>query len=209
MIKVLLVDDHQMFLDGVQSFLEKEENIVVTGKVLNGKECLDFLDKSPVDVVLMDIEMPQLNGIETTMRINQKYPKTKVLILSMYKKKSFVIKLLEAGASGFVLKNKSKEELLFAIYNVYQDRPHFGLEILRTASSKQVTPSSQVKLTDREIEILKLVAEGYTTKEISSKLSISSLTVNTHRRNLLNKLELRNVQGLVHYAIKEGIIKIE
>lgn len=214
MIKILLVDDHKMFIDGLRAFLEKDEKIDIVGEALSGEATMVFLEKNPVDVVVLDIEMKGINGVETTALIKKKFPKTRVLILSMHKKKRFIVGLFKAGASGYVLKNKSKEELLGAIYNVYEGRPHFGLEVLKVASSidepqSQYDYEPEVKLTERETEVLILVAKGFTTQAISDQLFISKLTVNTHRRNLLQKLDLPNAQHLVIYAIKNGLISID
>lgn len=208
MIDVLLVDDHLMFLDGVKAFLDLDEDIRVVSMCLDGIECLEFLQSNKVDVVVLDITMEKMDGIETTRLINQKYPDVQVLILSMFKRKSFVVKLLQAGAAGYVLKDKSKDELVGAIHNVYNGIPHYGLEVLRIASEiNRLEPS--VQLTPRELEIVCLVAQGKTTKEISEYLNISILTVNTHRRNVLHKLELRNATELTHYAIREGLISLD
>jgi len=211
MIKILLADDQLMFLDGMIAFLENEKDIQIVGTASNGDEVLDFLERnSDVDVVVLDVEMPKKDGVETA-RIIKKNPllkRVKVLILSMYNRKDFISKLMEVGADGYILKNKSKEELVQAIHNVHNEQPHFGLEVLRKATSTASNLEKNVELTDREREVLCLIAEGKTTKEIAVELYISEPTVNTHRRNLLRKLEFPNDKYLVRYAIKQGLVKL-
>ena len=158
-------------------------------------------------MVVLDIRMPELNGIETTKIIKKEYPNTKVLILTMYNQKDFIMQLMRVGASGYILKNKSSEELLMAIHNIHKGHSHYGLEILNTATSISNT-TEEVNLTKREEEVLILIAEGQTTKEISAKLNIAEPTVNTHRRNLLQKLEVPNDKYLVRYAIKHGLVSL-
>lgn len=209
MINVLLADDHHMFIDGMKAMLEKEKDIKVVGDASNGDEVLSFLEKNLVDVVVLDIEMPETNGIETAKIIRKEYPKVKVLILSMYNKKTFILELMKAGAAGYILKDKSKEELIGAIYNVYKGQPHFGLEILSQITLPEPSETNaEVQLSEREIEVLCLIAEGMTTKEVSKKLFISEATVNTHRRNLLQKIEVPNDKFLVRYAIKHKLVDL-
>ena len=211
MIKVLLADDQQMFLDGMKAFLEQEPEIEIIGMANNGDQVLEILEVRPdIDVVVLDVEMPQKDGIETTHLIKQdrRLEKVKILILTMYNRKDFIVKLMEAGANGYILKNKSKEELVHAIYNIYEGRPHFGLEVLNSATSISSKLEKNIELTDRELETLCLIAEGKTTREISSLLFISEPTVNTHRRNLLRKLDFTNDKYLVRYAIKHGYVKL-
>ncbi len=211
MIKVLLADDQKMFMDGMRSFLEKESDIEIVGEAINGDEVINFLNKqSDVDVVILDVEMPIKDGIETTKIIKKdiRFKKMKILILTMYNEKNFIVKLLEAGADGYILKNKSKEELVQAIHNVNRGQPHFGLEVLNQARSTSSNLEKKIELTEREVEVLCLIAEGKTTREIAALLYISEPTVNTHRRNLLRKLEFPNDKYLVRYAIKQGFVKL-
>lgn len=208
MIKVLLADDHRLFIDGMKAMLQQEKDIEIVGQASNGDEVLAFLETNPVDVVVLDIEMPKTDGIEATQIIRKEYPKTKVLILSMYNKKSFIIKLMQAGASGYILKDKSKGELIGAIHNVYKGLPHFSLEVLSQITRQDLEPSHEVQLSERELQVLCLIAEGLTSKEISGELHIAEATVNTHRRSLLNKLEVPNEKHLVRYAIKQGLVEL-
>lgn len=211
MIKVLLADDQQMFLDGMAAFLEKENKIKVTGTAINGEEVLSFLKEHPeTDVIVMDVEMPEKDGIETTRLIKKdtRLQDVKILILSMYNRKDFILKLMEVNANGYILKNKSKEQLISAIYNVYEGRPHFGLEVMDKVVSTNSKLDENIQLTEREIDVLRLIAEGMTTREISKKLFVSEPTVNTHRRNLLRKLDFPNDKHLVRYAIKKGLVEL-
>ncbi|MCO6493677.1 MAG: response regulator transcription factor [Phaeodactylibacter sp.] len=208
MIKVLLADDHQIIIDGMKAILQQEKDIEIVGEASNGAEVLAFLEKNLVDVVVLDIEMPETGGIEATRIIRKEYPQVKVLILSMYNRKGFILKLMEAGASGYILKEKSKEELIGAIHNVYRRQPHFSLEVLNKITDPTPVPHNEVELSERELQVLCLIAEGLTTNEISERLNITENTVKTHRRNLLEKLEVPNDKHLVRYAIKHGLVEL-
>jgi len=209
MIKLLLADDHQMFIDGMRSFLEKYKDIEIVAEANNGNQVLKILETEAIDIVVLDITMPELDGIETTKIIRQKYQNTKVLILSMYDNKDFIIKLIRNGAAGYILKNKTKEELYTAIQNVAAGRTHYGLEIMTHAIAvSQHEEEEEVQLTEREIEVMVKVAEGLSSKDAAEKLHISETTVNTHRRNIMSKLSLNNATQLVRYAIKNGYVKL-
>lgn len=210
MIKILLADDHQMFLDGMRMFLETHEGIQIAGEALNGNQVIEFLENNePVDIVVLDITMPELDGLETTKHIRKNYPNTKVLILTMYDNKEFIIKLIRYGASGYILKNKTKEELLMAIHNVAAGRTHYGLEVMAHAVEvSSYAEEEEIQLTEREIEVLQQIAEGNSSKQAASFLGISETTVNTHRRNIMAKLELPSATHLVRYAIKHGYVKL-
>ncbi|MEM8908311.1 MAG: response regulator transcription factor [Bacteroidota bacterium] len=212
MIRVLLVDDQQMFLDGMKAFLELEKDIEIVATANNGDEALTALQQHPdIDVIVLDVEMPPgKDGIETTRIIKRTsdFRDIKVLILTMYNRKNFIVRLMEVGANGYILKNKSKEQLVQAIHRVHSGQPYFGLEILETATSANSMLEQEVQLTDREIDVLRLIAEGMTTREIAKTLGISEPTVNGHRRNLLRKLDFSNDKHLVRYAIKKGIVEL-
>ncbi len=208
-IKVLLADDHQMFIDGMKVFLEKYDHIEVVAEANNGNQVLDILENQPIDIIVLDIDMPELDGIQVTKQTTIKYPKTKVLILSMFDKKEFIIKLMQYGASGYILKNKSKEELLAAINSIAAGGTHYGLEIMKYAVSvSRIDKDEEVQLTEREIEVMQKIAEGHSSKEAAGILNISETTINTHRRNIMAKLELPSAVHLVRYAIKHGYVKL-
>lgn len=208
-IKVLIADDHQMVIDGLMSLLECESHIEVVGQALNGKAVLEILEKQEVDIAILDIEMPELTGVEATKIIKEKYPNVKVLILSMYNTEKFVQNLIEIGADGYILKNKGKEELVKALHYIMEGDEYFGREVEKTyrkAKKKKSVENEHVRLTKREKEVLKLIAIGDTTPIISNKLFIAASTVETHRRNLIEKTGVRNSKGLVKYAIDNNYI---
>ncbi|MBU3927126.1 MAG: response regulator transcription factor [Bacteroidetes bacterium] len=211
-IKVLLVDDHQIIIDGLQSLIENAEGIRVISQANNGREALEILKILDVDVVLMDIDMPVMNGLDAAKIIHENYEATKVIILSMHGEKALVKELLKMGVDGYLLKNASKDELLNAIKIVAAGDRYFSSDVTvsllnnEPANSKTLTKSG-LKLTVREIEILKLIAEGFTNKEIGEQLFISHRTVDTHRTNLMKKLNINNVAGLISFAIKNDIIQ--
>lgn len=211
MIKVLIADDQQLFLDGMKVLLNQEKDIEIVGTALNGDEVMAILKKHPeTNVVVLDVEMPEKDGIETTREIKNDaiFRNVKILALTMYNRKDFIVKLMQIGVNGYILKNKSKLELVQAIHNVYNGKPHFGLEVLDMATSLNTKLEKKVELTEREEEVLCLIAEAKTTRQIAEKLHISEPTVNTHRRNLLRKLEFSNDKHLVRYAIKHDLIKL-
>ncbi len=209
MINLLIADDHQVVIDGLRSLLSLEADFNVVGEALNGKMVLEGLKDQKVDVVLLDINMPVMDGIETAKLMREHYPDVKILILTMYNKPEFIRNILEAGASGYVLKNAGKEELIDAIRKVEKGEDYFSLSVTKTMmeSFKSGSDSNKVELTKRERGVLTLIAEGDKTSEIAEKLLISTHTVDTHRYNLLSKLNIKNTAGLVRYAIKNGFTK--
>ena len=210
MINVFLVDDHQLFLDGLRAILDTDTNINIVGEAANGDVLLAKLEDltEKVDVIILDVEMPDLNGIKAAKIIIKKHPNIKILVVSMYKKKNYIINLMNIGASGYVLKNKSKENLINAIHQVYAGHPYFELEVLVEASARQNKETPSEPLTKREVEVLCKIGEGYTTREIAEQLNIGKTTVDTYRRNLLLKLNVPNDKHLVRYAIKMGYIEL-
>lgn len=210
MIRIILADDHKLFIDGVYSILSLESDIDITGVAHNGEQVLDLLKKnSAVDIIVLDVEMPGVDGIEVTREVRREYPNIKILITSMYNKTSFILELMKLGVSGYILKDKSKDELLSAIHNVYRNQPHFSLEVLSIFSHSRNNPlSEKVQLTEREEEVLVLVAEGLKTKDIAKKLFISTETVSVHRKNLKRKTGLENASQIIRYAIRHGYIDV-
>ena len=205
-IKVLLVDDHQIIIDGLKSLLKNSDEIIVVAEANNGREALRILDILEIDVVLMDIDMPVLNGIDTLKEIGKQSFGVKVIILSMHNEAGMIKSLMSIGANGYLLKSCAQEELIGAIRKVASGQSYFSTEVtlslLNTAQSNQPIEL----LTERETEIIKLIAEGYSNKEIGSKLFISHRTVDTHRTNLMKKLDVGNIAGLISYAIRNGIV---
>jgi DNA-binding NarL/FixJ family response regulator len=216
-ITVLLVDDHKIIRDGIKSLLEGVENIKIIGEASNGVEAIEFFKKQPADMVIMDIRMPEMSGIETTQYLTQTYPNVKVLALTMHDEEAFIYKMLNAGASGYLLKNVGKEEFVTAIQKVYKGDNYFSLDLATkmitnmvltksSDTSSEVIENEELQLTKREIEVIKLIAEGLTSQEIADKLFISPRTVDTHRRNLLQKLNVKNTAELIKFAIKHHIV---
>lgn len=209
-IRIVIVDDHQMFIDGLKGILEPEPNISIMGTAHNGIELLKLLENTATDIILLDVNMPEMNGIEATKEIVKLYPSIKIIMLTMFDTSDYIQKVLKAGAHGYILKNTGKAELLEAIKTVNSGQSFFSNEVTKTIMAglqnkpKQVNNTMEVELTDREIDVLKLIAQELTTNEIGEKLFISKHTVETHRKNLISKLNVRNVVGLVKYAVEKG-----
>jgi two-component system, NarL family, response regulator NreC len=216
-IKVFLVDDHQLVRDGIKALLSGITDITITGEASSGNELLEKIEGSMPDVLLMDISLPDISGIELTRQFSTKYPKARVLILSMYTNEDFIFNALKAGARGYLPKNTSRQELLDAIYAVNSGQEYFGASISKIIlksyvrhASERSTPVQDLHdlLSAREIEILKLYAEGCNNKEISAKLDISIRTVESHKNHIVKKLGLKSTVDMVKFAIKNNIIKI-
>lgn len=212
-IKLLIADDHQIIIDGIQSLLADEPAFQVIGTAGNGREAIDFLKLLQPNIILMDIDMPVLNGIEATKIIKADFSDVKVIILSMHNESGLIKTLLQAGADGYVLKNADKAELVEAIIMVQGGKSYFSADVTRSLANGDDKRASGFQkdnrvsdLTSREIEILKLIAEGYSNKEIGDKLFISHRTVDTHRTNLMKKLDVNNVAGIIRFAISNGFI---
>ncbi len=212
MINVLIADDHEVFRDGIISILENVDDISIVAEAKDGRETMEKLKEVKPDVILMDIAMGGANGIETTQLVKQAYPDIKVLVLSMHSESGYVVKMLEAGASGYLLKDAGQEEMIRAIRTVYEGNTYYSQQVSSiivaqlTNSGKAQKERAGVPLTQREVEVLKLITEEYSNPEIAEKLFISVRTVDTHRRNLLEKLRVKNTAGLVKYAIKQGLL---
>ena len=212
-IKILIADDHPLFLDGLKTLIRKVPEFVIVAVASNGAAVLELLKKMEVDVVLLDIEMPVMNGIEAAQKITEEFPALKILALTTHSEKGMVMGMLNAGASGYVLKNAGKNELVEAITKVASGKRYFSPDATLALSEKESTAVKAgstgldaIEITAREREILKLIAEGLSSREIGKKLFISPRTVDTHRTNLMLKLEVKNISGLVYYAMKHGFI---
>jgi DNA-binding NarL/FixJ family response regulator len=215
-LKILLVDDHPMIRMGIKTLLEGEKGISSIEEAADGDECLNMLTLKKYDVIIMDIKMPKKTGIETTKEIIKKYPDAKVLALSMHDEQDYIVKMLQAGAKGYLLKNSTKEELVKAVENVSNGENYFSNEVSSIMLSKYIYKEfpadkkeykSDIKLTKRETEIIRMISEELTNAEIADKLGISVRTVDTHRRNLLQKLDVKNTAGLVRFALQNGILE--
>lgn len=208
-ISVFIVDDHQVVLDGLSSMLNSSEEINLLGQAMNGVDALEFLGENKVDVAIIDINLPGMDGVELCKIIRKEYPDYKVLALTTYNEISFITRIMKCGASGYLLKNTSGEELIEAIKKAYAGEQYLSKEVqgkLISSSFGQKGESFIPKLTRREKEVLNLIIDEMTTKEIAEKLFISAATVETHRLHLLNKLGARNTAGLVKVAIQKGLV---
>lgn len=211
--RVLLVDDHAIVRAGLRLLLERESGISVAGEAADGRQAIDWLDRDQADVVVMDLAMPGLNGMEATTQITKKHPRIAVVMLSMHRDESYVLRCLRAGARGYVLKESAENELIAAIRDVTANKAFFSPKVaaaLRTEHISRLRQEGGVDsfdlLTPREREILQMVAEGNANKEIAARLFISPLTVETHRKKILEKLGLHGTADLILYAIRKGII---
>ena len=210
-IKVLVTDDHQIIVDGLKSLLNNSADFKVIGEANNGREALKIIENVEVDVVLMDIDMPVMNGIETLKEIRRRRLEVKVIILSMHHEAGMIKSLIDLGAMGYLLKSSPQEELAAAIRKVAAGQQYFStqvtLSLLNKPQNSHNSESGSARLlTERETEIIKLIAEGFSNKEIGAKLFISHRTVDTHRTNLMKKIQVENIAGLISYAIKSGIV---
>jgi two-component system response regulator NreC len=215
-IRVLIADDHKIMLAGLRSILEKQTDFEVVGEADNGRKAVQMAQEKKPDVVVMDVSMPDLNGIEATKQIIESLPETRVIALSMHSDKRFVMGMLRAGASGYLLKDCASQELANAIVQVARGKKYLSPEItgvvindfLLGGSSEEVAIAAS-QLSPREREVLQLIAEGWSTKQIASHLYVSIKTIETHRRQIMKKLDLHSIADLTKYAIREGLTSIE
>jgi len=207
-IKILITDDHQIIVDGLRSLVNGMDGCEVVGVANNGREAVDILKILSVDIILMDIDMPVLDGLEATREIKAKYKGVKVIILSMHSQQGMIKNLIDIGVDGYLLKDSSKKELDNAIKQVSTGGQYFSSGVTHSlmAKNEKSEIGGGVELTKREVEILQFIADGLTNREIGEKLFISHRTVDTHRTNLMKKLEVKNIAGLISYAIKNDII---
>ncbi|MFO7445617.1 MAG: response regulator transcription factor [Ignavibacteriaceae bacterium] len=220
-IKVLLADDHALVRAGIRALLQNMHNVEVVAEAHNGRDALKLIEEFKPDVVLLDIAMPELNGLEVAARVSKEMPEVKVAILSMHADEEYVLQALRAGASGYLLKDSAPTELELAITAVSRGETYLSPAISKRVvndylrrvsdapSDSKTEMSAYVQLTPRQREILQLIVEGNSTKEIAYKLNLSVKTVETHRMQLMERLGIKDVTGLVRYAIRAGIITSE
>jgi DNA-binding NarL/FixJ family response regulator len=214
-IRVVIADDHTILREGVHSLLSLESDISVVGEARDGVEAIELVGTAEVDVVIMDMVMPRMNGLEATREIKRRWPNVKVLVLSMYDDDEYVQQVIQAGASGYVLKRVATEDLVRAIREV-----HSGASFLYPPIAAKLIddylrlvrgdapPDPGDVLTPREREVLTMIAEGNTNQEIATALGLSKKTVESHRSNIMRKLDLRDVTDLVKYAIRNGVVPL-
>lgn len=207
MIRVFIVDDHPVVIEGIHSLLQNEKGIEWAGQAMNAQSCLGFFVSNTADVVLMDISMPGMEGVELCAVMKEKYPGVMVLGLSSFNQGLYIKKMMENGASGYILKNSSKEELIEAIHAVHGGSIFFSGETGEALQAYQKSSKIELPvLSSREKEILGLIAEGYTNPQIAEKIFLSQFTVDSHRKNLLAKLNVKNTASLIRLAIEQKLI---
>lgn len=210
-IKILLVDDHKMVRDGLKLIINKEPNIEVVSEASNGAEAIQYLEanSNKVNLILMDITMPELNGIEATEIITKLYSNLKILAITMHSEETYILKMIKAGAKGYVLKDASKEILINAINTVAKDQKFYSNDVsvkLINSLIYDKKPKNDHDLSNRELEVLKLVAKGKTNNEIAEMLNLSRRTIETHRLHILKKFKVSNTAELIVNAVKKEII---
>lgn len=211
-IKVLIVDDHALLREGIRSLLASHDDIEVVGEAANGSEAIEKVREVDPDVILMDIAMPIMDGLEATRRIRKQNPNIKIIILTQYDRKDYVLSSIKSGASGFIPKNVIISELVSAIRTTHSGDAFLHPSVAKMVIEdylRQVEPSPYDRLTDREREVLKLVAEGLTNQAIADLLSVSVKTVLGHRTSLMEKLGIHNRTELIKYAIRKGLIIVD
>lgn len=212
-VNIFLVEDHDIVRQGIKALLEDEGKVRIIGEAGNGAKAIEQLKDLQPDVVLMDMNMPVMNGLECTRFLRKQYPGIRILILSMHDHESYLIDMLDAGAQGYILKNASKDELLFAIKKVANDGMYMGPEFTMSMLAKYKSEGGfgfkkqdhAINLSDRENEVLKYISEGFTNTEMANKLFISVRTVETHRKKLLEKTGTTNVATLIKFAVENRL----
>jgi two-component system response regulator NreC len=212
-ISVLICDDHELFREGVKAILETEAGLTVVGEARNGRDAVAQAARAHPDVVLMDMEMPELNGLEATRRIHQADAKTKIILLTMYAEDDLVAACMEAGAAGYVLKDVPATQLVYAIKAVAKGGRYLSPGAMGGIVDRYLRGGKRVEtrydlLTDREREVLKLLADGLSVKDIGTRLSLSVKTVDVHKTNLMRKLGIHDRAGLIRYAIQHRLIRL-
>ncbi|MEI6575608.1 MAG: response regulator transcription factor [Bacteroidota bacterium] len=212
-LKIIIVDDHQLVRDGIKSLLDGEDRIIVIGEAGEAHELNSLIVNKLPDIILMDISLPGQSGIEITAFLTEHFPSVRVIILSMYNQEEFVLNALKAGARGYIPKNTTRKEMMEAIHAVSKGEEYLGEQVSRTLlksliRKKNQEPKDKPDITAREIEILKLLAQGLQNQEIADKLFISVRTVESHKNHIMQKLEIKNNIELVKYLAREGFLEI-
>ena len=209
-MRIILVDDHHLFGQSLYSLLIQMPDVQHITVFKRGQEVLDFLETHEVDVVLSDLQMPEMNGIELTTQIHQRFPEVRVLILTIDDEPYKIREAVSAGASGYLLKDTDRAELEEAIQKLYQKLPYYSEKVLKIITSnyddKKLINSELAQISTREIEVLKLIAMEYSTNEIADKLFVSVNTIESHRKSLMKKLDVKNVVGLIKFAMRHKLV---
>jgi len=216
-IRILLADDHSIVRGGLRSLFKATKEFAVVGEATTGDEAVRLVGRLKPDIAILDISMPKLNGIEATKLITERHPDVKILILTIHENEEYIYEMIRAGANGYVLKDAEKQEIFTAVRTVASSEPFFSPGIskliierfVKKAKEPYVQPGGgHRKLTRREEEVLRLIAQGLTGREIAEKLYLSTSTVNTHRANLMQKLDIHDTAGLVRFAIQQGMVEL-
>lgn len=206
-VRVFIVDDHPMVLAGLHSLLGGLENIEVIGSVSNAFDAIPFIQKNRPDVVLLDINLPEISGIDLCKKIHQQFPSIRILGMSTFSERSYISRMIENGASGYLIKSASAEEIAEAIHTIGDGKIYLSVAMEHLGKPLSVLPSESLPaLTKREKEVLQLISEGLTNNQVAEKLFISPLTVDSHRKNLLTKLNVNNTASLITLAVKHGLL---
>lgn len=211
-IEIIITDDHKIVRDGIRSLIETEPGFHIVGEASNGQETLQQVSEKNPGFIIMDINMPVMDGIEATRAIKKEHPEIKILALTMSAEDQHIRSMIHAGASGYILKSSSREELIDAIKKIHEGSHYFGEEATKSILEELVQPELKrkasdpfIQITDREKDVLELIVDEFTNQEIADKLFISVRTVDAHRRNLLQKIGAKNTAGLVKYAIENKL----
>jgi len=207
MITIFIVDDHPVVVEGLKSVIEKLEGHLVSGVAYNAIEAIELLKKTHVDVLLLDINLPDVSGIDLCKKVRKEFPAIKILGISTFSERSYISRMIENGASGYLIKSASSEEIADAIASVMQGKLYMSLNMEHLLRPISVVPIDHLPdLTKREKEVLQLVAEGLTNHQIAEKLFVSPSTVDTHRKNMITKLQVSNTAALIRFAMEHGLI---
>jgi DNA-binding NarL/FixJ family response regulator len=212
-VRIVLADDHTILREGLRALLSADPNIDIIGEAWDGREAVRCVENLGPDLLLMDLSMPRMSGMDAISEIKKRFPQTKVIALTVHKTEEYLLTTLQAGVDGYVLKDATHDELVMAIHNVMAGKPYLSpgisekiIEGYLEGKEDSLSVSSWQKLSQREREVLKLIAEGYKNREIAEDLCISLKTVEKHRANLMKKLDLHNAAGLTVYAVEKGLV---
>lgn len=213
-IRIVLADDHMILRKGLRSLLEAEKHVEIVGEGENGNDVVRLADELDPDIIVMDISMPKMNGVEATKRVKTRHPNIKVIILSRHREEEFIFQALNAGADGYLIKESAPSELISAIESVQRGDSYLSPSVSRLVVDEYIKKAKNTELvnkfeslTAREMEILQLLAEGISVKEISANLYISKNTVNSHRTHIMEKLDIHSTAKLIQYAIQKGLVE--
>jgi DNA-binding NarL/FixJ family response regulator len=212
-LRIVLADDHTILREGLRALLSADPNIDIIGEAQDGREAVRCVENLEPDLLLMDLSMPRMSGLDAISEIKKRFPKTKIIALTVHKTEEYLLTTLQAGVNGYVLKDATHDELVMAIHHVMAGKRYLSpgisekvIEGYLEGKEDNLSVSSWQKLSQREREVLKLIAEGYKNKEIAEDLCISLKTVEKHRANLMKKLDLHNAAGLTVYAVEKGLV---